>query len=125
MLGSPSTALEFFLSKATARQHQRTAQQAPPAQALQACDQPPAAAAAGAAQWGAADTEGLTSMEANALSLETACDRDGGLCNAAMVRAVERAQVCGAAARLYDHRQDVLDTSPIRCTRATTDGGKP
>lgn len=50
MLGSPSTALEFFLSKATARQHQRTAQQAPPAQALQACDQPPAAAAAGAAR---------------------------------------------------------------------------
>lgn len=81
--------------------------------------------AGSAAQWTDKDTESLTSMEDNALSLETACDRDGGPCNAAMVRAVERAQVCGTADRLYVHRQTVHDTSPIRCTRATTDGGKP
>ncbi|HEY6461672.1 MAG TPA: hypothetical protein VIY73_16000 [Polyangiaceae bacterium] len=84
-----------------------------------------AACASSAASWTPADTERATAMGDNALSLETACDRDAGICNAALVRVVERAQVCGAAAFLFDHRQPAHDTGAIRCTRAAGDGGAP
>lgn len=69
-----------------------------------------------ASAWTPEDTTSATNVANGALSLEAVCDRDGGSCPGAAVRAIERGTYCAAAAQLVRHRQDVPDGGP-RCTR--------
>jgi len=69
------------------------------------------------AQWaGGPDEKSATDIANGAASLEAVCDRDGGPCPAAAVRAMERGTYCAAAAILVRHGSAVPDAG-IVCRR--------
>jgi hypothetical protein len=68
------------------------------------------------AKWTDADAQNATDIANAALSLEQVCDRDGGPCPGAGVRAIERGTYCAATSQLYRHGADVPDGGVV-CRR--------
>jgi hypothetical protein len=69
------------------------------------------------AKWaGGPDEQSATDIANGAASLEVVCDRDGGPCPAAAVRAMERATYCAAAAMLVRNGSAMPDAG-IVCKR--------
>ena len=66
--------------------------------------------------WAAQDATNAQDIANGALSLEQVCDRDGGPCPAAAVRAMERGTYCAAASMLYRHKEAIPDAG-VACVR--------
>lgn len=74
-------------------------------------------AGCGGAKWTTEDATSATDLANAALSLEAICDRDGGVCPAPAVRAIERGTYCASVAMLYRHQEPVPEAGTVKCTR--------
>lgn len=66
----------------------------------------------GGPSWTAADTKSATDAVHLAISAEDLCAEgalDAGLCTPALVRAVQRPEICSLSSMLYRHGADVPD----------------
>ena len=73
-------------------------------------------ASCGGSKWTPEDEQSAQDIANGALSLEAVCDRDGGPCPGAAVRAMERGTYCAAGAMLYRHSAHVPEAG-VRCAR--------
>ena len=73
-------------------------------------------AGCGGANWTPDDATNAHDIANAALSLEAVCDRDGGPCPGAAVRAMERGTYCSASAMMSRHGMPAIDGG-VACVR--------